>query len=433
MIVAWRPSRNTALITAAGVIALLVGVLFGRADLALFGVPLVLVATLAERSRPEGNTEFSFSGLENNATGVVSETLTVAPAPGTEAVQVRVHGPGHRPAIVVVSGEAPQEIAARFDSLRTGPSPSFTVVARGYSTLAGYVEDPLLLTAPNRLVLPAAAPLLRVPTSRRLRGLTGPRRSPRLGDGAELRDIHQMMPGDRARRVDWRATARMSPELDQLFVRRTYASAEAGAVLVVDSRDDVGPDLTTWRGSEPLRVDQATSLDIARHAAAAIAAALTEAGDRVGLEDLARRRRPLAPAMGRRHLRRILQALALAAPIGEPSANIRPPQLASDVIVYLFTTLLDDAPLELVRSWCTLGMPVVVIDTLPGIYPVENLHLRLAWRITTMERADRLAELAALGVPAIRWAALDGEQAAERLETLVRVEQSHRHPSGGPR
>jgi uncharacterized protein (DUF58 family) len=204
-------------------------------------------------------------------------------------------------------------------------------------------------------------------------------------------------------------------------------------VLVIDSRDDVGPDLHTWRGTEPQRVDEPTSLDLARHAAASVASALITVGDRVGIEDLARRRRPLTPATGRRHLRRIVHALALAAPVGEPTKRVRPPQVPADSIVYLFTTLLDDAPLALVEQWTEQGIPVVVVDTLPAVQPVEERHLRLAWQVTRMERADRKHFLTARGIPVLRWAGREREQAASTFEALVRSTERHRPGAGARR
>lgn len=430
----WRPAHAAALTCSTGVVVLAFGVLTGRADVALLGVPLVLAALLGHRSAPRGSTVLSFDGAgPAERAGTLTDSLRLAPAPGTESVQVRVFAPGHRPTVVVVPAEPERALELRAESVRTGPNATFEVYARGYGELGASIEDPWALTASGRLVLPTATHLRRVPLPTRLRGLTGPRRSRRLGDGTELRDVHAMGPGDRMRRVDWRATARRSPGLDELYVRRTFATAEAGAVLVMDSRDDVGPDLHTWRGSEPLRVDEATSLDLARHAAASVATALVAHGDRVGLEDLAHRRRPLAPATGQRHLRRILHALALSAPVGEPSSRLRPPQLANDVIVYLFSTLLDDAPLALVRGWCEQGVPVVVVDTLPGVHPVTERHLRLAWRITAMERTDRTRELEALGVPVVRWTGQERERTTERFEALARAAERHRPAPGGRR
>ncbi|MCL1870664.1 MAG: DUF58 domain-containing protein [Promicromonosporaceae bacterium] len=422
----WRPSGASWAAGACGFALLAVGVVAGRPEVAVLGVPLVLGPVLGRAARPGGTTHAAFDGDAPTAVpGEIADTLHVTPPERADAAELRIFARGHRPLDVVIPGGGERVLPLRLASVRTGPQTTFEVHARSHGPHGASVEDVAAVRAPDRVVLPTAAPLGRVPVSRRLRGLTGPRTSRRLGDGTELRDVHPMGPGDTLRRVDWRATARRAPDLDTLYVRRTLATAEAAAVLVLDSRDDVGSDLHTWRGSVPQRVDEPTSLDLARHAAASVAAALVEAGDRVGLEDLARRRRPLAPAAGRRHLRRILHGLALAAPVGDPAPRVRPPQVPADAIVYLFTTLLDDAPLTLVEAWAERGIPCVVIDTLPAVRPVPERHLALAWRITSMERADRTRALQAGGVPVLRWSASERAAAATRFEVLVRAAERH--------
>src|SRR5699024_620324 len=79
--------------------------------------------------------------------------------------------------------------------------------------------------------------------------------SRRVGDGTAFRDVHLFTPGDRLRRIDWRVSARRSLDvrtgrLTELYVRRTFATADASVMLVVDSRDAVGPDVATWGGGQ---------------------------------------------------------------------------------------------------------------------------------------------------------------------------------------
>ncbi|GHH77533.1 DUF58 domain-containing protein [Promicromonospora soli] len=447
----WRLTSTHTAAVATGILLLATGVLAGRADLALIGVPGLLAAAWAHASRPHAPLHGTLHEPENPATaGELTATLhlTASGNPSTDTADIahlRIGAPGHRSTQVALAvrpgagttgsagsagsagddSPAARRVPLRLSSVRTGPQETFVIDLRA-SRHGAWEQEPVEVGATRRLVLPAAAPLGRLPLPRRLRGLTGPHSSRRLGDGAELRDIHPFTPGDRLRRIDWRTTARRSPELDTLYVRRTYATAEATAVLVVDSRDEVGPDIRTWRGYGTLRVDEPTSLDLARHAAASVAHALVEAGDRVGLEDLARRRRPLLPAAGRRHLRRVVHALALAQPRDRASVHrVRPPQVPADAIVYLFTTVLDDDPLHLVRTWRANGHPVVVIDTLPDVHPVVENHLWIAWRIARLEREDRLAALEREGVPVVRWAASERERAAVRFEALARAAQRH--------
>lgn len=427
----WRTTsaRTAAVVT--GVVLLVVAVLAGRGDVALVGVPGLLAAAWAGTARPAAPLRAHLREPTGpTAPGELAATLRLEPG-DADLAHLRLTAPGHRTTHLTLAPGTGRDVPLRLSSVRTGPQDTFTVDTRG-SLRHTWEEEPTTVDGTRRLVVPAAAPLGRLPLPRRLRGLTGPHPSRRLGDGAELRDIHPFTPGDRLRRIDWRTTARRSPELDTLYVRRTYAQAEAGAVLVVDSRDDVGPDLRTWRGYGTLRVDEPTSLDLARHAAASVATALVDGGDRVGLEDLAHRRRPLPPAAGRRHLRRVLHGLALSHPTRHAAGHrVRPPQVPADAVVYLFSTLLDEEPLHLVRTWRAHGHPVVVVDTLPDVRPVTESHLRLAWRITRLEREDRLTALATEGVPVVRWAGTARQHAAVRFEALARAAERPtpgRHP-----
>ncbi|MFD6141403.1 DUF58 domain-containing protein [Promicromonospora sp. NPDC060271] len=427
----WRPISAYTAAVAVGILLLATSVLAGRADLALIGIPGLLAATWAYASRPTTPLRADLHEPSSPTTpGELTATLrlTAGPGDGADIVHLRITAPGHRTTHLTLAArtqDQDREVPLGLSSVRTGPQQTFTVDLRG-SRHGTWEEEPTQVRAATRLVLPGAAPLGRLPLPRRLRGLTGPHSARRLGDGTELRDIHPFTPGDRLRRIDWRTTARRSPELETLYVRRTYSTAEATAVLVVDSRDEVGPDVRTWRGYGIIRVDEPTSLDLARHAAASVATALVEAGDRVGLEDLARRRRPLPPSAGRRHLRRLVHGLALAHPKDPASAHrVRPPQLPADAIVYLFTTLLDDDPLHLVRTWRTAGHPVVVIDTLPDVHPVIESHLAIAWQIGRLEREDRIAALDAEGIPVVRWAGSQRDQAAVRFEALAHAARRH--------
>jgi uncharacterized protein (DUF58 family) len=425
----WRPTSVYTAAVSVGILLLATSVLAGRADIALIGIPGLLAATWAHAGRPTTPLRAGLHEPSGPTTpGELTATLQLAAGSddGADVVHLRITAPGHRTThLTLAARPQDREVPLGLSSVRTGPQQTFTVDLRG-SRHGTWEEEPTQVRAATRLVLPGAAPLGRLPLPRRLRGLTGPHSARRLGDGTELRDIHPFTPGDRLRRIDWRTTARRSPELDTLYVRRTYSTAEATAVLVVDSRDEVGPDVRTWRGYGTLRVDEPTSLDLARHAAASVATALVEAGDRVGLEDLARRRRPLPPSAGRRHLRRLVHGLALAHPKDPPSVHrLRPPQLPADAIVYLFTTLLDDDPLRLVRTWRTAGHPVVVIDTLPDVHPVIENHLSIAWHIGRLEREDRIAALDGEGIPVVSWAGSRRDQAAVRFEALAHAARRH--------
>jgi uncharacterized protein (DUF58 family) len=166
----------------------------------------------------------------------------------------------------------------------------------------------------------------------------------------------------------------------------------------------VGPDVATWGDAATVRQDEATSLDIAREAAASLARRYLDVGDRVGLEDLGRLRRPVSPAGGRHQLHRLLQRLALAQPEGEPKRRHRAPRLPSGALIIVFSTFLDDEAAQLAQLWHHAGHRVVAVDVLPKISQ-DPLPVRVltAYRMVRMERGDRLLSLARSGVEVVHW------------------------------
>ncbi|MDR2975539.1 MAG: DUF58 domain-containing protein, partial [Propionibacteriaceae bacterium] len=289
------------------IVLIILGLLAGRAEMVILATPLIIAGGWSLVS-PQSNT--TSLAVTDKAARISIESPTRRPV-----TRLRLTCAGHR-ATTVLIGPGRDHFEVRLHSVRTGLQPRLRAdwdlqgrFLLTFSQTEAGLSEPVV-------VLPSYLPLGLTPRSTQLRGLTGPLDSRRPGDGFELRDIHPMRPGDARHRIDWRATARQ-PSMD-FWVRGTYATGEPVAVLLLDSRDEVGPDLHTWRGALALRVDEVTSLDLARHAAASIARTLIDSGDRVGLADLATGRRLLAPATGARHLERLTHALALSAPVGSP-------------------------------------------------------------------------------------------------------------------
>lgn len=400
----WRTTTALAAGAATGVLLLAVGLVLGRADVALLGVPALISASWGWTQRPEAAVAAEVHDDPDAPPGTLGARLHLHGPAGAQTARVRVVAPGGETAERVLHlTDGARDVGVRARSARTGALPGFRVDLLAYGAEGVQEHVPVTTTGAPLLVLPRPVALRDLPSSSRLRGLAGPRTSRRPGDGSELRDVAAFGPGDSARRVDWRATARRSPDLDTLYVRRTYGTAEATVVLVVDSRDDVGSDLATWGAGTP-RPDEPTSLDLARHAAASVAQTVLDAGDRVALDDLGRLHRPVRPGGGRRHLRRVLHGLALARPVGEPSARLRAPQVPAGSAVYVFSTLLDDGAPRLAQQWHDAGHVVVVVDTLPPVSLADaEPRVAVAWRIARREREDRVAMLRRAGVDVVRW------------------------------
>jgi uncharacterized protein (DUF58 family) len=356
---------------------------------------------------------------------VATRFLVRAPA-GTTAVRLRVSRPDHGTEEILL-GPGPREIEVRAASVRTGRQPLFVLEYQGVGEDGCAWSEVSRRDAEQVLVLPVSLPVATLPLPGWFRGLTGPHDSRRPGSGGGFRDVHLFQNGDSPRRVDWRTTARRSPTLQDLYVRRTTSLGEAVVAVVVDSRDDVGPDPTTWNGARPVRADDPTSLDHARQAAATLAQRYLTAGDRVGVEDLGVRSRAVRTGTGRRQLDRVLHQLALVRPEGAPSTRVRPPRITAGALVYVVSTFLDDEAAVLARNWRRAGHPVVAVDVLPGLR-IRGLDVRhrLALRLVLLERQDRLADLAAAGIEVVRW--VDGPGATSRLHQLARA--GSRRPGG---
>jgi len=389
------------------------GLILGRADVGLVGLPALLLAVVAVIQPVELTPRLTIDRRLNLAL----EDL------GGQVVHCRLTSPGHRSQFLLLDGRQ-TDLQIEFHSQRTGPRPPIRLDWQAHSHLLARFASPQTVLAPDELVLPSYLSLGPVPESAHVRGLTGPRDSPRPGNGFSFRDVHPLIAGESPRRIDWRVTARQ-PRDDTVWVRGNYATGETVAMLIVDSRDEVGPELDAWRGLVPLRVDEPTSLDLARHAAASVAHALIDRGARVGLTDLATNRRLVVPAAGRQQLRRLSYALASSRPIGSPKTRLRPPQIPRDAIVYLFTTLLDDQSVALVDQLAQAHR-VIVVDTLPDVRPVAEINLELAWRVTALDRANRLKTLEAHHVPVVRWSGAARERARQRFVRLDRAESRRR-------
>jgi uncharacterized protein (DUF58 family) len=428
--VRWRVSLGALSAAVAGLALLLLGLVLGRPDVAVLGVPLVLGVLWDWQQRPTVLAPVRFGSLQQESQpGLVAHSLAVGTAPGVATVLVRATAPGHRPVLALVSAERAREVELSVRTRRTGERDMFAVDYLEAGPAQVVKAEPASVGPVKVTVLPGVRRLGQLPLPGRLQGLTGPHDSRRPGDGGDLRDINLFAPGDRLRRIDWRVTARRSVQggpgdpgrLSELYVRRTFATADATVMLVLDSRDDVGPDVATWGDAAKVRQDEATSLDIAREAAASLAREYLSAGDRVGLEDLGRMRRPVPPAGGRSQLQRLVQRLALAQPEGEPKRRRRAPRLPSGALIVVFSTFLDDDAARMALLWHHAGHRVVAVDVLPRITSVGvTSRVRTAYRIVAMERGDRLLRLARGGVEVVHWEGdPDGDGTSTRVEVAL--------------
>jgi uncharacterized protein (DUF58 family) len=420
-----RWMRSTGLVagSASALLLAAIGLIAGRIDVALLALPLVVAVARSWDARPALDAPATVTLSLTDAGAGVEYDLGIATPPRTEMIVLRYSVLGGKARELVVAGREGSigDIAGAVPLLHSGPQELVRFDYRfvgvdGIS--ASLPQDPIV---GERVVPPSQTMIDALPLPRRLQAMTGLHESARLGDGGEFRDIHPFSPGDRLRRIDWKATARRGQNAGDLYVRRTNALADATILIVMDSRDDVGEQIAEWKRN--VAIDKGvSSLDLAREAASSIAGAYIARGDRVGFQDLSSRARMIPHAGGGRHLWRMMRAIEVTAPSTVSFAHQRPPIVPPGALVYLLSSLLDDEPVKLALTWLGNGHRVIAVDILPPArFARTNRYDRIAHRMVLMERDDRVRLLRSRGVELLRWSE-DGAALplAARLRLLSR-------------
>ncbi|MCW2538307.1 MAG: hypothetical protein JWN95_32 [Frankiales bacterium] len=405
------------------------GLLLSRLDIALLALPLIAASAWTWDRRPDrtqpSTVTVDLSGRPGQAE--LEFTLGLSVPDGVEGISLRVTKLGGEVQELLVSPHTMRGLTSRVPLLHSGPQ---EVVRVEYRLLAADASVVSISDGPlnvDRVVTPAYTAIASLPLPHRLQGLTGTHDSARPGDGGDFRDIHPFTAGDRLRRIDWKATARRGRFAGDLYVRRTAATADATVLIVIDSRDDVGEQVSEW-SSNSATMKGTGSLDLAREAASSIAAGYIKVGDRVGFQDLASENRMIAHGGGSQHLWRLLRAIELTRPSGTRTHRQRPPVVVSGALIYVLSSFLDEEAGRMAALWRGNGHRVIAVDVLPtALFGRTTRYDRLAHRILMMERRDRVRSLEAQGVEIVRWQD-DGESAPReaRLRLLSRPVRGRR-------
>lgn len=243
------------------------------------------------------------------------------------------------------------------------------------------------------LVFPHPSSLASVVSPRTLPHGVGDHASREPATGIEFAGIRPYVAGDPARRINWPVSTRRGT----LHVTTHAAERPVDVVVVLDAFSDVGP-------------PGATSLDVAVRGATGTASAYLRDRDRVGLVVAGGTLRWLTPSIRERQFYRIVEEVLLVRrdrSFLEPDvARVPRAALPPAALVVVFSPLLDDRMLEVIRDLRERGFATVVVDVLtvepPDVAPgrVGGLALRL-WRL---EQATLRARLRALGITVLPWA-----------------------------
>jgi uncharacterized protein (DUF58 family) len=385
--------------TALGAIAFVAALAAGRPELAALATPFVLLVAVALAGPPplalEGRLRLQRErALEGEPVGAA---MTVRNAGGPARVEL------HLPT------------SAR---LRTDPTPiAFWLPRRGQQLMTFelavgrwgiHTAGPALVRASDRLgaltlegplgpscelrAYPSVARLHRLVAPLRTRPVLGSQLSRERGEGIEFADLRPLEPGDRVRRINWRATSRRRVP----YVNVQHPEHSADVVLFLDTF------------AEAEHADEGT-LDAAVHAAAALASAYLGRRDRVALVSFGGVLNWLRPAAGTSQLYRIADAL-LASDVRLSYAwkditHLPRRLLPARALVLALSPLLDARGIGALLDLRARGYDLAVIEVSPMAHtPADAAGSdRLPLRLWRLQRDALRARFEALGVPVAHW------------------------------
>jgi uncharacterized protein (DUF58 family) len=418
-----RPSPKLGLYTGLAATLLLAGLALGRPELVAIGAPMALlvIAGLATAREPRVELEVAVEHERAVEGDEVLMTLTLRSATPVARLELvplipdRLGLPGQPLArsVRLAAGE-PEVVELRLRCDRWGAHQLGAVHLRAH--------DPLRLFAWEWQRRPSHM-LIVYPQPERLRALVRPYEtqayagnavSRQRGDGIEFADVRPFMPGDRARSINWRATARRGVP----WVNERHPERNSDVVLFLDSFVD-------------LRVPGPSTLDRAVSAAASLASAYLARRDRVGLVSFGGVVRWLQPGTGQAMLYRLLDTLMetqIFATVGWRGIRQLPSRtLPPKALIVGLTPLLDERGVTALFDLLARGYDLAIVDVSPLVAASAGgagsgaplgrpwqLHAEGGWR--GRERTRRTAEAAAL---------------AERLWALKREALRHRYQELG--
>ena len=381
--------------TALAATALIGALAFGRPDLAVLATPFVVLLGVAFVGAPlelDGGLELDrervLEGERVRATISVHNRggparVEIRP-PATERLRTRAspiehwHPAGDDHAVTF------ELSVERWGLLTVGP-----VVVRAHDRLGAFTLEGPLGGAPELRAYPRVDRLQRLVAPLRNRPVLGSQVSRERGDGIEFADLRPLLPGDRVRSINWRASARRGVP----YVNVQHPEHSADVVLFLD----------TFAEAERA---EAGTLDAAVHAAAALASTYLTRRDRVALVSFGGVVSWLAGSPGTRQLYRIVDALL--------ESHVKPSFRWTDIthvpghllparaVVLALSPLLDDRGIGALLDLRARGYDLVVIEISPlalGDAGPAGLPLRL-WRL---QREALRARFERLGVPVARW------------------------------
>jgi uncharacterized protein (DUF58 family) len=387
--------------------ALVAAVAFGRPELVAIAAPFAvfLAVGLARLPATAFRAEAALEAERAVEGDEVTLTLELDAPAGVDRLELRPFVPAGLggtapPALTLHPGE-PRRVELPLACRRWGAYRLGGFEARAFDRFGLVVDETAVAPELVLRVYPSAERLENTLRPLETQPTAGNQVARAKGDGIEFADVRAFVPGDRVRRINWRASARRRA----LFVNEAHPERNADVVLFLDSF------------AEARRADEGT-LDRAVRAAASLAEAYLAMRDRVGLVGFGGTLRWLTPASGFRQRQRVVEALLeteIVFSYASRTLDVLPPQaFPPQSLVVALTPLLDERALAALLDLRGRGFDLAIVDLSPAAF-VEgraDLPIRMwrLWRDALRYRYERL------GVPVVEWR--DGDPLAAALEEV---------------
>ena len=249
-----------------------------------------------------------------------------------------------------------------------------------------------------------------------LQATTGSRTARDRAEGLEFAENRPFLPGDRLRRINWRATARRGTP----FVAERHPERNADVILFMDTfaeaRDSHG----------------GSTLALAVRASTSLAAAYLTRRDRVGVVGFGGTLMGLRPRLGLAQVYRIIDAL-LGSEVVFSYAHkdvtfvprgLLPPK----ALIIGITPLIDERYIGALLDLRARGFDLTVVEISPVPFTAsgKDAEAALARRLWQLQREALRARLNELGVPVAQWAVDEPLQAP--LVTAAELKRRARRP-----
>jgi uncharacterized protein (DUF58 family) len=241
-------------------------------------------------------------------------------------------------------------------------------------------------------VYPSVDRLRRLARPRATRPVSGSRPAAVTGEGIEFAELRFAAPGERARRINWRATAARG----ELLVNDRLPERSSDVVIFLDALGATGS-------------REASTLDDAVRAAVSLTAAYLRERDRVGLLRFGGDLEWIIPGSGLRQQYRIAEAVLeseVARTYRWRNTSLIPRRvLPPQSLIVALTPLLDWRVTRALVNLRRRGYEVSIIevDPLPYLAEVEASTAPLAWRTWLLDRDAVRTRLAGAGIALTAW------------------------------